>query len=44
VAYSKQWDNPRPDAEIRSIDLVPGDARQRGVPVLIAITAATANP
>ncbi len=40
VAYSKQWDNPRPDAVIASIDLVYG-ADRRGVPVLLAVTAAS---
>jgi beta-galactosidase len=40
VAYSKQWDNPRPDAAIKSIDLVYGPQR-RGVPVLLAVTAAS---
>lgn len=42
VAYSKQWDNPRPDAVIQSIDLVYG-ADRRGVPALLAITAASQN-
>jgi hypothetical protein len=43
VAYSKQWNNPRPNVEIDSIDMVEG-ADRRGVPVLLAITAATAAP
>jgi beta-galactosidase len=43
VAYSKQWNNPRPSVEIASIDLVPG-ADRRGVPTLLALTAATATP
>lgn len=43
VAYSKPWDNPRPDAEIASIDLIQVDA-SRGVPALIAVTAASAKP
>jgi beta-galactosidase len=43
VAYSMQWNNPRPNVEIRSIDLVYGPDR-RGVPALLAITAATPNP
>jgi beta-galactosidase len=42
VAYSKQWNNPRPDVEIKSIDMTYG-ADKRGVPVLLAITAATAG-
>jgi beta-galactosidase len=43
VAYVKQWNNPRPDTVIASIDLVYGKDR-RGVPVLLALTAATAPP
>ncbi|MBI5723289.1 MAG: hypothetical protein HZA50_04975 [Planctomycetes bacterium] len=39
VAYVKQWNNPRPDAEIKSIDLVYGKDK-RAVPALIAVTAA----
>jgi beta-galactosidase len=41
VVYSKQWNNPRPDVAIRSVDLVYG-APRRGVPALLALTAATA--
>ena len=41
VAYAQQWNNPRPDVEIKSIDFQYG-ADRRGVPVLLAITAATA--
>lgn len=41
VAYVKQWNNPRPDVEIKTVDLVYGDP-SRGVPVLLALTAATA--
>ena len=41
VAYSKQWDNPRPTVPIQSIDLVYGPESVRGgVPALLAITAA----
>jgi beta-galactosidase len=40
VAYSVQWTNPRPDAEIKSVDLLPGKDRA-GVPALLALTAAT---
>jgi beta-galactosidase len=39
TAYVKQWDNPRPDVAIKSIDLVYGE-HKRGVPVLLAVTAA----
>jgi beta-galactosidase len=42
VVYSKQWNNPRPDVEIKSIDVVYG-AQKRGVPALIAVTAASAK-
>jgi beta-galactosidase len=42
VAYSKQWNNPHPDVTIKSIDMTYG-ADKRGVPVLLAITAATAK-
>ena len=40
VLYSMQWNNPRPDADITSVDLIYGSAK-RGIPALIAITAAT---
>jgi beta-galactosidase len=40
VAYAKQWNNPRPEVEIKSLDIVYG-AQKRGVPAVIAITAAT---
>ncbi len=43
VAYAKQWDNPRPDVAIRSIDVLPGDARARGTLALIAVSAARAR-
>lgn len=39
VAYSMQWNNPRPDVEIDSIDLVYGPTK-RGVPALLAVSAA----
>ena len=42
VAYSKQWNNPRPNVEIRSVDVVYGKDR-RGVPALLALSAATAQ-
>jgi beta-galactosidase len=42
VAYSMQWNNPRPEAEITRIDLVYGKDR-RGVPALLAITTARAR-
>jgi beta-galactosidase len=41
VAYSQQWNNPRPDVEISSVDLVYGSDMWLGVPVLLALTAAT---
>jgi len=43
VAYSKQWNNPRPDVGIKSIDIQYGPDK-RGVPVLLALTAAKAAP
>ena len=39
AAYAMQWNNPRPDVEITSIDMVYGPERC-GVPCLIAVTAA----
>ena len=42
VAYSMQWNNPRPGVAIRSIDFAYGKDR-RGVPALLAITAANAR-
>lgn len=39
AVYSKQWTNPRPDVEMKSVDMVYGPAK-RGVPALIAISAA----
>ncbi len=42
VAYAKQWTNPRPDVEIKSIDMLPGE-QSRGTPALLAVTAATAQ-
>jgi beta-galactosidase len=42
VAYSMPWVNPRPEVEIKSIDLLPG-ADKAGVPALLALTAATAK-
>jgi hypothetical protein len=44
VAYAKQWNNPRPNVEIKSVDFSYGpDDQKRGVPVLLAITAATSG-
>jgi beta-galactosidase len=42
VAYAKQWNNPRPEVEIKSIDMVYGQ-QKRGAPALIAVTAASAK-
>ena len=41
AVYAKQWNNPRPDVAIKSLDMVYGKHR-RGVPALIAVTAASA--
>ena len=43
VVYSKQWNNPRPGVEIKSVDLMYGKDADRGVPVLLALTAAKAE-
>lgn len=42
AAYAMQWNNPRPDVKITSIDMVYG-AERCGVPCLIAVTAAIAQ-
>jgi beta-galactosidase len=42
VAYSQEWDNPRKDVTIASIDVVTGQCA-RGVPVVLAITAGVAK-
>lgn len=42
TAWVQQWNNPRPDVEIASVDLVYGPDR-RGVPALLAVTAASAS-
>ena len=39
VAYLQTWNNPKPDIQIKSIDLEYGEQRA-GVPVLLALTAA----
>ncbi len=44
VAYVQQWDNPRPDVAIASVDLEYGQGERRGVPVLLALTAASKGP
>jgi hypothetical protein len=42
VVYSMQWNNPRPDATIRSLDITYGpDSNRWGAPAVFAITAAT---
>jgi beta-galactosidase len=41
VVYQMTWSNPRPGAEIHSIDVVAGAGH--GVPVVLAITAGTAR-
>jgi len=42
VVYSKQWNNPRPNIEIQSIDVLPVE-NPPGNLALLAITAATAE-
>ncbi len=41
AVYSRQWNNPRPDVEIQSIDILPVE-NPRGCVALLAITAAIA--
>ena len=41
VAYSMQWQNPSPEKTITTVDLKYGPDRWRGIPCLIALTAAT---
>ncbi len=45
VVYQMQWTNPRPDVEIKSIDVRydPKVGNQYGVPAVLAITAGTAG-
>jgi len=38
--YAMQWNNPRPDVEIESIDLVEREGSRHGAPVLLGITVA----
>jgi beta-galactosidase len=42
AVYARQWNNPRPTVVIQSVDLLPGQDPDAGVPALIALTAATA--
>jgi hypothetical protein len=43
VVYSMQWNNPRPDVEIESIDIISSpDGPKWGAPAVFAITTATA--
>jgi hypothetical protein len=41
--YAKQWNNPRPEVEIQAVDMVYGKDKDRGVPVLVALTAVSAR-
>lgn len=41
VAYCRQWNNPRPQIEIKSIDFLPG-AERCATPALLALTTALA--
>ena len=45
VVYQMQWTNPRPEVEIRSIDIRydPKVSNQYGAPAVLAITAGTAG-
>ena len=42
AAYAKQWNNPRPDVVIQSVDMIPVDP-SRGNPVLLGLTAVKAE-
>ena len=44
VAYAMQWNNPQPEKEIATIDVAYGPDPSRGVPAVLAITAAAAAP
>ena len=43
AVYAKQWNNPRPDVEIRSLDVLPGDS-SRGTAALLAVTGFPTGP
>jgi beta-galactosidase len=43
VVYAKQWNNARPEAEIKSMDLVYGKDKDCGVPALLAVTSVRAK-
>ena len=43
AAYARQWNNPRPEVPIASVDLEYGDTPRRGVPALLAVTAAVGS-
>jgi hypothetical protein len=44
VVYSMQWNNPRPDVPIKSIDIISSpDGSKWGAPAVFAITTATAT-
>jgi len=44
AVYQLQWNNPRPDAAVESLDVGYGEAGNRyGQPALLAVTAATAT-
>ncbi|MFP4381093.1 MAG: glycoside hydrolase family 2 TIM barrel-domain containing protein [Candidatus Sumerlaeia bacterium] len=40
IVYSMQWNNPRPDVEITSVDIVSSDEGKWGAPAVLALTAA----
>jgi hypothetical protein len=41
VAYAMQWNNPHADKEIATLDIAYGPGASRGVPAVLAITAAS---
>ncbi|MGO9115205.1 MAG: glycoside hydrolase family 2 TIM barrel-domain containing protein [Thermoguttaceae bacterium] len=43
VAYSMQWNNPHPEKDIATLDVAIGPDSSRGVPAVLAVTAASAE-
>ncbi len=44
AAYSMQWNNPKPDVKITTIDLISGANRNAGIPALLAISTCSIAP
>jgi hypothetical protein len=43
VVYATQWNNPRPEQKIQSVDILAVEDGKWGVPAVFAITAANAE-